>query len=259
MNGKILLDRKILDWEWWSDVNTTRLFIYLLLKANWKDTRWRGQKLKRGSLVTSYASLANETQLSPMQVRRCINNLITTGEITKETTSKNTVIFVVNYDVYQTFQQVEEQAGEQSKEQTNNIETTLKQHLNNKQTTTDEEYKKDNKGKKEINIPPISPQGESKKTVEDMISKKGFSDRVSEVVTDWARYKKERRDGYKETGLRMLLTQIENNIREYGEDAVVGIIMDSMSSGYKGICWDRLKNARKKPMSGLEAWLNEEE
>ena len=88
MNGKILLDRRILDWEWWSDVNTTRLFIYLLLKANWKDTRWRGHKLKRGSLVTSYASLANETQLSPMQVRRCINNLITTGEITKETTNK---------------------------------------------------------------------------------------------------------------------------------------------------------------------------
>ena len=54
MGGHIKIDRRILEWEWYSDINTCRLFIHLLLKANWKDGRFQGTEVPRGSLVTSY-------------------------------------------------------------------------------------------------------------------------------------------------------------------------------------------------------------
>ena len=81
MGGHIKIDRKILDWEWYSDINTCRLFIHLLLKANWKDGRFQGTEVPRGSLVTSYNSLAKDTGLSVKNVRTALNHLETTGEV----------------------------------------------------------------------------------------------------------------------------------------------------------------------------------
>lgn len=57
VGGHIKIDRRILEWEWYSDINTCRVFIHLLLKANWKDGRFQGTEVPRGSLVTSYSSL----------------------------------------------------------------------------------------------------------------------------------------------------------------------------------------------------------
>ena len=77
--GFIKIDRGILDWEWYSDINTTRLFIHLILKANWKDGRFQGVKVPRGSLVTSLPTLAEETGLSLQQIRTAEKHLKSTG------------------------------------------------------------------------------------------------------------------------------------------------------------------------------------
>ena len=53
MNGFIKIHRSLLEWEWWDDINTFRLFITILLLANWKDKRWHGKLIRRGSLWTS--------------------------------------------------------------------------------------------------------------------------------------------------------------------------------------------------------------
>ena len=87
--GFIKIDRGILDWEWYSDINTTRLFIHLILKANWKDGRFQGQEIKRGSFVTSYLKLAEETELTVNQVRTSLNKLKSTGEITVKSQSNH--------------------------------------------------------------------------------------------------------------------------------------------------------------------------
>ena len=148
MNGRILLDRKILDWEWWSDVNTSRVFIYLLLRANWKDCRWRGMELKRGTVVTSLASLSAGTNLTPNEIRTCLSHLVSTGEITKQSTNRNTLIYVVNYDFYQSLVS-DDNKQTTNKSQTDNKQLTTHSQPINKPLTTDEE---DNKEKKEINI-----------------------------------------------------------------------------------------------------------
>jgi hypothetical protein len=101
MSGWIKLHRKILDWEWYSDPNTFRVFLHLILKANHKDKRFKGIELIKGSIVTSRDILALETGLSVRQVRTSLERLKMTSEVTIKTNSKGTVIQIVNYDKYQ--------------------------------------------------------------------------------------------------------------------------------------------------------------
>ena len=51
----IKLSRGLLDWEWYTDINTTRLFIHMLLKANWKDGNFKA--LWSFSLLTALKAL----------------------------------------------------------------------------------------------------------------------------------------------------------------------------------------------------------
>lgn len=101
MEGFITLHRKLLEWEWYDHTNTKVLFIHCLLKANHKPAKWRGFDIKRGEFITSISNLSKETGLTVKQVRVSLDNLINTGELGKRTTSVNTTISVLNYDIYQ--------------------------------------------------------------------------------------------------------------------------------------------------------------
>ena len=60
-------------------------------------------------------------------------------------------------------------------------------------------------------------------------------------LKEWITYKTERKESYKEQGLKSLLKQIENNCARYDDQAVCDLIDDSMANGWKGIIFDRLK------------------
>lgn len=77
-----------------------------------------------------------------------------------------------------------------------------------------------------------------------------FGSDLQDAFERWLTYKKERREGYKETGLKALITQITNQAAIYGEHALVEIIELSMASGWKGIIFDKLKNVAKKGEHG---------
>ncbi len=100
-NGWISLHRKLLDWEWYDDPNTMRLFIHCLLRANFEATKWRGIDIERGQFITSYSSLASELKLSPKQIRVALDKLKRTGEVASQSNSQHTVITVKNYLKYQ--------------------------------------------------------------------------------------------------------------------------------------------------------------
>lgn len=127
MSGWIKLHRQILDWEWYSDNNTFRLFMHLILKANHKDRRFKGIELKAGSVVTSRDILAIETGLSVRQVRTSLDKLKTTNEVTIKTSSKGTIIQVVKYEKYQL----------------TTSEATNERPANDQQTTTNKNVKKE--------------------------------------------------------------------------------------------------------------------
>ena len=100
-NSWIKLHRKFLQWEWYDDINTKVLFLHLLLKANYVDKKWRGVVIKRGQHLTGRFSLSKETGLSQQQIRTSLDKLISTNEITKQSTSQYTIITINNYEKYQ--------------------------------------------------------------------------------------------------------------------------------------------------------------
>ena len=100
-NGFIILDRKMVNWEWYQDINTKTLFLHCLFKANWKDGNFQGVVIKKGSFVTSLQKLSEETCLSISNVRTSLKHLISTNEITSKSYSKFRVITINNYDNYQ--------------------------------------------------------------------------------------------------------------------------------------------------------------
>jgi hypothetical protein len=99
--GWIKIHRKLTSWEWYNDVNTTRVFLHLLLVANHKDNKWRGIEIKRGQRLTSISALATETNLSIKNIRTSIKRLKSTNEVASHSTAQHTVFTMVNYDLYQ--------------------------------------------------------------------------------------------------------------------------------------------------------------
>lgn len=127
MIGWIKIHRQILDWEWYSDNNSFRVFMHLILKANHKEKRYKGIELKSGSVITSRDILAFETGLSVQQIRTALDKLKSTNEITIETSSKGTIIQVVKYEKYQL----------------TTSESTNEQPTSNQQVTTNKNEKKE--------------------------------------------------------------------------------------------------------------------
>ena len=131
-NGWIKLHRSLLDWEWYDEPNTFRVFMHILLKANHSEKRYRGELVKSGTLLTGQQLLAEQLGLSRMQIRTALDNLKITNEITIKSSAKGYVIEVVRYLDYQMI--------------TNSVAT--KQPIDNQPITSN---KKDKNDKKENN------------------------------------------------------------------------------------------------------------
>ena len=144
IQGWIKIHRQLLEWEWYDDINVTRLFLHILLKANHKSKNYKGELIQIGEHLTSREILANETGLTIRQVRTALTKLKTTNEVTIKSSSQGTKIQVVNYEKYQV---------------TTN-EVTAKRPATDQQTTSNKnvknEKKKKNKQKKEFVIPYMS-------------------------------------------------------------------------------------------------------
>ena len=89
-----------------------------------------------------------------------------------------------------------------------------------------------------------------------MIEERAFPTDLDLAVKDWVKYKTERREAYKETGLRNLLSEIESRVAQHGSQPVIDVIRLSMSNGWKGIIWDRISD-RKKTQSATAYFLSQ--
>lgn len=101
MKGSIKLHRSIVNWEWYSEPNAMRVFIHCLLKAQSIDSDFKSITIKRGSFITGRNILAKELGLTPQQVRTVLNKLKDTSELNITSTTKGTLIEVINYNTYQ--------------------------------------------------------------------------------------------------------------------------------------------------------------
>lgn len=77
-----------------------------------------------------------------------------------------------------------------------------------------------------------------------------LSDSLQAKMGEWVKYKTERKEPYKEQGMKSLLRQVENKALQYGDDAVCSLIDECMANNWKGIIFDRLQQTQRKPASG---------
>lgn len=120
MEGWIKIHRKLIEWEWYNDINTKVVFLHLLLTANHKEKKWQGHTILRGQKLTSLEHLSKEVGLSIQQTRTALNKLKSTNEITIKSTNKYTLITIEKYSDYQ------------DKDEDNNKQNNTR---NNKRTT----------------------------------------------------------------------------------------------------------------------------
>lgn len=130
--GWIKLHRSILDWEWYDEPNTFRLFLHLLLKANHKPRSYRGVLIQEGQVMTGFSKLSDQTKISLQSVRTCLKRLELTNEITIKSTTQGTIIQLVNYSKYQV--STSEVTNEQ---QTTNKRLTTNKNDNNENNALD--------------------------------------------------------------------------------------------------------------------------
>lgn len=85
------------------------IFIYFLISANKEDRKWNGIDIKRGQLVTSSKTITEKTGLTSQQIRTCLEKLIISKEITKESNRHYTIITVCKYEDYQASNSTQEE------------------------------------------------------------------------------------------------------------------------------------------------------
>lgn len=142
--GWIKLNRSLLEWEWYDDINVRILFLHLLLTVNYEDKKWRGLLIKKGSRITGRIQLSSECGISEQKVRTAIKKLVSTSELTIRNNSLGTIFTINNWNKYQSL------TTDLTKDQPeSNHEPTRDQPEANQTSTTTKET---NKLKKERNI-----------------------------------------------------------------------------------------------------------
>lgn len=140
--GWIKLHRKLLDNPvTMKDTDHLAVWIYLLLNAshNGHPALFKGEKimLKPGQLITGRKSIALALHIDESKVERILKSLKSEQQIEQQTSSKNRLISITNWEFYQ-------QSEQQIEQQVNNKRTTSEQQVNtNKNIKNDKNERRD--------------------------------------------------------------------------------------------------------------------
>lgn len=226
----IKLNRGITDWEWFTDDKMLKLWIYLLVNAQYQDGRFKGIDVKRGQVIVGRKKLAERLGMTEQQVRNCLNRLKSTSEITIKPTNKYSLITIVKYDVYQG---ESEENNQQTNQQTNQQQTN-KQPTNNQQTTTIKEIKKDKKlrnkefiNNKDIEVFDTSPE-------------------FNRALQDFEEMRKRIRKPLTNRAKELILQKLEK-LAPGDEQKKIEILDQSIMNSYQGVFELHNKSKKEEP------------
>ena len=143
MGGWIKLHRCLLDNPIvMKDADHLAVWTYLLLEATHKDIQklFKGKKitLKPGQLITGRIVISDTLKISESKVRRILNEFESDHQIDRQRSNKNSLITVLNWDLYQSADQQDDQ------------QVTNKRPTSDQQVTTLQEYKEYKEDKNNI-------------------------------------------------------------------------------------------------------------
>ena len=138
----IKLFHKMLTWGWYGDTNTFRVFMHILLRANYKESEYLGHKIGAGECVFGYNAWSEELGLSVRQLRTAISHLKSTNEIRVRATNRFSVITVVKWEFWQIEEGVATTQRQAKRQASDKQATTSKEYKNTTTTPTIEEVRK---------------------------------------------------------------------------------------------------------------------
>lgn len=246
MEGWIKVHRKLVDWEWYNDINVKVVFLHLLLTANHKEKQWKGQTILRGQKLTSLEHLADDVGLTIQQTRTALKKLKSTHEITIKTTNKNTLITIEKFNNYQF--EIDED-NKQNNKQFNNL-ITNNQQTNNKQITTNKNEKNDNNNiKKEKN--------KKRKTFEEVLAENNCSEELEITVRDFIDMRKTIKKPMTSKALELLFRNLEKLTNL--EEEKIAILNQSIEHGWQTVYPLKTNNMRNSSKGEIKEEEKQEE
>ena len=240
MEGWIKVHRKLVDWEWYNDINVKVVFLHLLLTANHKEKQWKGQTILRGQKLTSIEHLADDVGLTIQQTRTALKKLKSTHEITIKTTNKNTLITVEKFNNYQF--EIDEDNKQNNKQLNNSV--TNNQQTNNKQITTNKNEKNDNNDniKKEKN--------KKRKTFEEVLAENNCSEELESSIRDFIDMRKTIKKPMTSKALELLFKNLEKLTNL--EEEKIAILNQSIERGWQTVYPLKTNNMRNSSKGEIE-------
>ena len=94
----IPLSRALLEWDWHNEPKTGWLYVVMLMMANHEETRWRGETLRRGQLLTGRKQLSIASGLTEDEVRTALAHLKKTEDISVTAKAKYSIVTMLRYE-----------------------------------------------------------------------------------------------------------------------------------------------------------------
>jgi len=157
MSDWIKVHRRLLNSDVWENPQTLKVWMWLLLKANYKDkqvsikigTGFEDVLVKRGKVLFGRKTASKELKMSESATYRSIKKLSSIGKITVKSNSHYSIITICKYEHYQSVK-------DESEQQMNSNRTAPEQHLIQHLNTSKKDNKdKEGKESKEFNKMPL--------------------------------------------------------------------------------------------------------
>lgn len=160
--GWIGINRDIINSSIYKDHGAMRVLLHLLLTVNYSAVEWQSITIDRGETVTSLKRLSEELGMSKNTLLKSLSTLEAAGEISKATTSKYTLLRVINYD-YWTHMFVSDSENNKNSGSKNEPQGNITKYKNN---TKKQKHSQD-------------AERPSEREMCDFLKSKGFSEEVA--------------------------------------------------------------------------------
>ena len=258
MDGNwIKVNRQILDSNVFEDAKTFKVFMWLLLNANFKNrTLLNGITLKPGQLCTSRERIATACNMHPSSVSRVIARLSRCNSIAQKANSQGTVFEVINWGVFQ------------------HADATPEQRSNSDRTATEQRPNTEEECKKERTLN-ICPQSDGLQTLN---GSKGRAEYSADFEQFWQTFPSRRKTkkrkafaDFKKATKRVDLPILMAAVEEYAKsNKGRGEFCQMPSTWLNGDCWEDDRNGwnegtplptpkRKKTQADIEAQIRSRE
>lgn len=217
IDGWISLHRKLLDNPVvCKDPEHIAVWIYLLLNATHSgyDTLFDGTriKLKPGQLLTGRKSISSKLKISESKVQRILKTFEIEQQIEQQTTTRNRLISILNWNQYQQSEQV------------------IEQQLNNKRTTTEQQLNTNNNVNKGNNVNNVN---KSNKGFTDVVRSYTSDPGLLDAINGYIDMRKAIKKPMTEKALKMIFTKLDKIGKSAPEK--IEIINQSVMNSWQGI------------------------